>query len=155
MKFFLFVLFLTNIFFITNAREKYPNQSERFGDITVIIENLDTDAGIMLSQLFYSNYNQKEDYPTKSHKAFRKQSARMKDKKTKIVYQNVPYGTYALCTHQDINNNGKMDKTFLGFPAEPYGLSNNPTIYFSIPTFDECKFEVNKKNTVIYLIMKK
>ena len=155
MKAVFFIFLLTTIFSTINAKDSNSGKNEKFGDITVIIENLDTDEGIMLSQLFYLNYNDKEDYPTKSDKAFRKQCAKMKDKKTKIVYENVPYGTYALCTHQDINNNGKMDKTFFGFPAEPYGLSNNPTIYFSIPTFDECKFEVNQKNTIVKLIMKK
>ena len=155
MKILLVVFIITIILLTANAKENNSGNNEKFGDITVIIENLDTDDGVMLSQLFYLNYNEKEDYPTKSNKAFRKQSAKIKNKKTKFVYENVPYGTYALCSHHDINNNGKMDKTFFGFPAEPYGLSNNPTIYFSIPTFDECKFEVNKSNTIINLIMKK
>ena len=143
------------IFFITKASENNPANSGKYGDITVIIENLDCDNGVLLSQLFYLKFNDKTDFPIKSDKAYRSISAKINNKMTTFVFENVPYGTYALCAHHDINNNHKMDKTFLGFPAEPYGLSNNPTIYFTVPTFDDCKFEVNKKNTEIRLIMKK
>ena len=38
---------------------------------------------------------------------------------------------------QDLNNNGKMDKTLIGAPDEPFGISNNVEPGMSFPTFDE------------------
>ena len=43
------------------------------------------------------------------------------------VYQleNIPPGEYALLVHYDENNNGQIDKNFIGIPKEPLGFSNN------------------------------
>ena len=38
--------------------------------------------------------------------------------------ENVPPGEYALLVYHDENNNGRIDKTFMGIPKEPLGFSN-------------------------------
>ena len=53
----------------------------------------------------------------------------------------------------DINNNGKLDTTFIGIPKEPVGLSNYDGK--SIPgKFNKHKFSVNE-NTEIIIPLKK
>jgi len=47
-----------------------------------------------------------------------------------------------------------MNKTFIGLPDEGYGMSNNPTIILSPPTFDESKFVLNKNEMTIKITMK-
>ncbi len=37
---------------------------------------------------------------------------------------DLPPGTYAVLAYQDSNGNGRPDRTALGLPVEPYGLSN-------------------------------
>ncbi|MVN74788.1 DUF2141 domain-containing protein [Hymenobacter sp. HMF4947] len=54
----------------------------------------------------------------------------------------LPTGDWAVALSQDLNNNGKMDRNFLGIPSEPYAFSNNVRPHFSAPKFDECKFQV-------------
>src|SRR5690242_4161531 len=39
---------------------------------------------------------------------------------TVIELQNIPPGTYAIETYQDLNNNGRMDTSLIGLPKEPY-----------------------------------
>ena len=53
---------------------------------------------------------------------------------------DVPYGDYGVAVLHDENSNGKMDKTFLGIPLEPYGFSNNVRITFGPPKWGKAKF---------------
>ena len=44
---------------------------------------------------------------------------------TVITLTNIPPGSYAIETFQDINANNKMDTTWFGFPLEPFGFSRD------------------------------
>ena len=51
-------------------------------------------------------------------------------------------GTYAVFVAHDLNGNGKLDKSFLGMPTEPVGLSRNPgRPRFGPPKFEDSSFE--------------
>ncbi len=71
-----------------------------------------------------------------------------------IQVPNVPFGTYAVASYQDVNNNGKMDKR-LGYPLEPFGFSNNvrPTI-LGAPSFDKTKFDFISDSQVVGIEIK-
>ena len=56
-----------------------------------------------------------------------------------IVEFDLPPGEYAISTYQDINNNSKLDRYFIGKPKEPYGFSNNIKP-FGPPSYKDCKF---------------
>ena len=62
----------------------------------------------------------------------------------KVTFEIPNKGNYALAILHDVSKNGKMDFNFIGFPKEPYGFSKNPGIWYRVPTFDECAFEVSK-----------
>lgn len=59
---------------------------------------------------------------------------------TVITLNNVPPGTYAIQTFQDINSNDKMDTTWLGIPLEPFGFSRDARPFLSKPDFSDVKF---------------
>jgi len=40
-----------------------------------------------------------------------------------FTFRGVPVGTYAVAAYQDSNDNGRLDRTGLGLPLEPYGFS--------------------------------
>jgi len=61
---------------------------------------------------------------------------------TVITLTNIPPGTYAIETFQDINSNHKMDTSWFGFPLEPFGFSRDAQPHFSKPRFSAVKFEV-------------
>ena len=53
----------------------------------------------------------------------------------------IPAGSYAFGSHQDINKNGQRDENFLGMPKEPVALSNN-ALEKMIPTFADAQVAV-------------
>nr|WP_279598213.1 DUF2141 domain-containing protein [Methylobacterium sp. J-026] len=42
-----------------------------------------------------------------------------------FTFRGVPAGTYAVAAFQDANSNGRLDRTGLGLPLEPYGFSGS------------------------------
>jgi uncharacterized protein (DUF2141 family) len=58
-------------------------------------------------------------------------------------------GEWAVAVSQDLNNNDKLDKNFLGIPTEPFAFSNNVKPRLAAPRFEECKFTVAGPGQVI------
>jgi len=58
-------------------------------------------------------------------------------------------GEWAVALSQDLNNNDKLDKNFLGIPTEPFAFSNNLKPRLSAPSFQECKFTVAGPGQVV------
>lgn len=57
-------------------------------------------------------------------------------------------GNYAIAVFQDINNNGKLDKNWVGIPTEPYGFSNDPVIRFGPPSFNDCLLKLSGQSKI-------
>lgn len=70
--------------------------------------------------------------------------AKIVDGKSKVVFENVLAGEYAILCYHDKNNNDKMDFQPNGMPLESYGASNN-VMNFGPPRFDDAKFKVSDK----------
>lgn len=128
------------------------NSNPRTGTIIISVTGLENNNGIVRSHIF--NINRSEFFPTKSDSCYRKTTSFAHNNKAQIVYKNIPYGTYAVTVHHDINNNGKMDLTFIGYPDEGFGLSKNPKIGFSIPKFEECKFSLTSPHKKLNIELK-
>ena len=67
---------------------------------------------------------------------------------------DLPRGEWAVSLTQDMNNNNKIDKNFLGIPTEPYAFSNNVRPTVAAPDFNECKFLVDGPGKVISIMLK-
>lgn len=63
-------------------------------------------------------------------------------------------GDWAVALTQDINNNDKLDKNFLGIPTEPFAFSNNVRPTVAAPDFEECKFTVDGPGKVVNIVLK-
>jgi uncharacterized protein (DUF2141 family) len=59
---------------------------------------------------------------------------------TKTVSFEVPPGKYAISVYQDVNENGELDRTFIGIPKEPVGFGNNYKP-FGKPKFESAAIE--------------
>jgi uncharacterized protein (DUF2141 family) len=57
------------------------------------------------------------------------------------VVTDLPFGTYAVTVHHDVNDNGEMEQHWYGKPKEPVGASNNPSTKFGPPNFKKSKFD--------------
>jgi uncharacterized protein (DUF2141 family) len=51
-------------------------------------------------------------------------------------------GTYVLAVYHDENGNQKFDRTGIGFPAEGYGFSNNPSTLAGLPSFRSVRLAI-------------
>ena len=65
----------------------------------------------------------------------------IKTKKVPFEFQDIRKGTYLIRVYQDVNQNGKFDKKFMGTPVEPHGYYRSPEIWVS---WNDMKFEVDK-----------
>ena len=61
---------------------------------------------------------------------------------TKVTLKAPEAGTYAIVIYHDENANTDLDTTFIGYPTEGFGFSNNPTLFLGPPSHDEAAFEV-------------
>lgn len=59
-----------------------------------------------------------------------------------VVEFELPPGEYALSVYQDVDDDGKLARNFIGIPKEPAGLSNNVRPRFGPPKFKDAKFSV-------------
>jgi uncharacterized protein (DUF2141 family) len=67
---------------------------------------------------------------------------------TIVSLKDVPPGTWAVLAYQDANDNGQLDRNFIGIPSEDYGFSRNPASRFGPPGFDDAAIEVREGVTV-------
>lgn len=66
-----------------------------------------------------------------------------------LVYPiQLPPGEWAIAATQDLNENDLVDKNVLGIPSEPFALSNVGHPRFKVPSFEDCKFNVDGPTTV-------
>ena len=67
-----------------------------------------------------------------------------------VVIDSLDAGAYAVSILHDEDQSGDMEMGgFLNLiPQEGFGFSNNPTIGFSEPTFDECRFTIEEGQSV-------
>lgn len=59
-------------------------------------------------------------------------------------FADVKAGTYAVGAFQDENSNGRLDRSWTGFPREPWCLSRGPRGTLGPPSFDAASFPVTQ-----------
>ena len=92
--------------------------------------------------------NSKEDYQT-DDEAFRAVIISISEKKAKQIFEDLPFGIYAIKTFHDENENGELDTNFLGIPSENYGFSNNAKGSFGPASWEDAKFSFDKDSMII------
>lgn len=65
----------------------------------------------------------------------------------KVVFEDIPEGTYAISVIHDENNNKKFDMLMGFIPQEDYGTSNNAKGFFGPPQWEDARFSVTKGAT--------
>jgi uncharacterized protein (DUF2141 family) len=107
------------------------------GRIQILVVGLHSDAGRIVCSLFDSA----EDFP--------------RDQKDQAITISVPIvarsgtctfpvkkpGRYAAVVYHDENADGKFNTNWLGLPKEGYGFSNDASISWRPPNFQEAGFE--------------
>ncbi len=90
-----------------------------------------------------TRFNAKNGFPGKAEKALVKRVVTAEGDAQVYVFENIPYGIYAVSVMQDENRNGKIDSNFFAIPKEGVGVSNNPKMKFGPPSFEDASFRLD------------
>ena len=146
----LFLLFMLPLLIsISLLAQEAANDDTKTGDLTVEITGFENDKGKVKITLVNSkeNYSKKENH-------FLKASAGIENKKAVWVFENIPFGEYAVKSFHDENDNKKLDKSFIGIPKEKYGFSNNARGSFGPPDYKDAKFILHSTTVSIEIKVK-
>ncbi|MDF1517268.1 MAG: DUF2141 domain-containing protein [Lutibacter sp.] len=128
-------LFISSMIFAQTA----TNKPEEGISVTVSAVNALSDNGTVKFALYDEENFMKQPIVSKS--------ASVENRKSTVLFENVPEGNYAIICFHDENDNNQLDFEESGRPKESYGLSNNK-MNFGPPEFESAKFEV-KSNALI------
>lgn len=59
-----------------------------------------------------------------------------------IIFENMPYGNYAVGVLHDKDKSGEMTSNFIGMPKEAFGFTRDYNVVFRAPKYEEANFEV-------------
>ncbi|MEK9678041.1 MAG: DUF2141 domain-containing protein [Rhodospirillaceae bacterium] len=139
----LFVALVVSLYAIKGqSAEKTPGSA---AELTVTVDGLRNDQGLLRLAI----YNNPEDFP--EGKDTGDADVPIKAGVAVAKFMRLIPGRYAIAVHHDENGNKDMD-TFLGFPLEGFGFSNNAKAGISgPPDFEEASFDVGAADTAIRL----
>lgn len=110
--------------------------------LTVTITGIKNNTGKLTAEL----YNAKGKF-LKS--AFKTTSSNIKANTATVVFSDLPKSDYTVMVYHDENNNGKLDKNFVGMPKEPVACSNNAKGFMGPPKYEDAKFNLMADSKVI------
>jgi uncharacterized protein (DUF2141 family) len=112
--------------------------SAHAADLAVNIENITQTKAPIICALFDSA----DGFPMKRKSAISSVTAELEGDNAICTFKDIPAKQIAISVLEDLNNNGKVDTTFVGFPKEPWAVSNNaPAHTFGPPTFAEAAID--------------
>ncbi len=109
-------------------------------EIRVIIEGVRKNEGLVTADLYPND----EEHFLKGRGRVKLARYAARAPATKFCVTAPGPGFFALAVYHDRNANTDFDKTGLGLPAEPWGISNNPRAMFGPPPIEKALFEVTE-----------
>jgi uncharacterized protein (DUF2141 family) len=121
-----------------------PSAAPATEKVTVVVAALASTSSVVKLNF----YNAPDKFLKDGQMAIR-MVVRPDGKNTLTIPVDLAPGEWAVAVSQDLNNNDKLDKNFLGIPTEPFAFSNNVKPKLSAPSFQQCKFTVTGPGQVI------
>src|SRR5580698_10386513 len=120
------------------------------GDLALNLDGIKDNTGSVIGAVYVSKATFMDK--TKATQMFKINASAGQ---VKYVLHDLPAGRYAISICHDANNNGQMDKNFLGAPLEGFGFSNNPevTITTGPPGFGQAVFAYDGQNQTMTIKM--
>jgi uncharacterized protein (DUF2141 family) len=103
-----------------------------------------TNLGDLKGQVMVGLFDKEDNFLKEPIKGV---SAKATAEGQELVFENLPYGEYAVSVIHDENENGELD-TFLVIPTEPYGFSNNVMGKFGPPSFEQSKISFKNDTSI-------
>ena len=121
------------------------------GSLVIHVDNFNNNKGIARIAL-YSEEN-KQYFLVSLKYSSKTEELKITKNCADFVLNDIPYGKYSIIVHHDENNDGVVNRSFIGFPVEGYGISGNATT-IGKPSFEDCEFEVNSQKKTLTIDMK-
>ena len=110
-----------------------PQAHSSSSAIKVHIDGLQEAKG----QICYSLFAKSKGFPDSSENTLQAKCVPIQERSPRLTIENLHLGTYALAVFHDLNQDGELNRNFLGIPQEGFGFSQNPQIKTSPPSFGE------------------
>ena len=96
----------------------YSEETQPEFEVTLNITNIETIEGKLFLSIYQDAQSFKKKEPLKTISV-------QVDGKDMTITEKLPQGEYVFFVYQDINENDKLDRNFLGMPKEPVGYGNH------------------------------
>lgn len=71
----------------------------------------------------------------------------------KVIFEDIPYGNYALGVLHDEDKNGKMTSNFIGMPKEGFGFYRHFEVSLRAPKYEEVSFDFESSSMKVQMQM--
>ena len=88
-------------------------------------------------------------FPQDAAAALRKVTAPISANEATCRFSGVQPGAYAVAVVHDENNNGRLDRNFMGIPTEGVGASNDPHSHFGPPKYQDARFRFDGRPSTL------
>lgn len=106
------------------------------GSMEVVATGFENDRGTAAFFLF----NNSHGFPGQSANASKKMTAPIVDGRAVAIFEQIPYGYYAVAILHDLNDNAVMDRNLFGWPLEAHGLSRDAKGFLGPPAYEDARF---------------
>lgn len=89
-----------------------------------------------------------------SEKGCRSQSVDASGRSVRSAFADVLPGTYAVKVFHDINSDGELNTSWIGWPQEPYGFSNDAPVNAGPPSFRLAAIQMGEKDLTIRIALR-
>ena len=135
-----FNILLTGIALLFAESALFANDSttvkENSGSLILNVTGFENDEGTAMIALS----NSEEDYNSRKE-PYVGAMPKIENQKVTWVFENLPFGIYAIKVFHDEDSDMELDTNFLGIPSEDYGFSNNATGSFGPANWEDTKFK--------------
>lgn len=146
-KWYLLFVLINLLFLQNNTAQSTPKANDNV--LTIKVSGIKKVKGSLLVAV----YKSAEDYENGLAYAIQKINVPVTDKKQVLEITGLDFGPYGIKMFQDINDDGALNKNFVGIPKEPYGFSNDAKATFSAPDFEETVFVFGAENKAISIVL--
>lgn len=119
-------------------------------EIRIVIEGVKKNEGLMTADLYPND----QEHFLKGDGRVKLVRYAAKAPATKFCVTAPGPGMFAMAVYHDRNANTDFDKTGMGLPDEPWGISNNPRALFGPPPIEKALFEVTQDGATLAIKLK-
>lgn len=115
--------------------------------LTVAVSGMRNQKG----QVCLSLFSEDQGFPSSNERALDYRCVKAEKTPLAVKFSNLSPGSYAVAVFHDENEDGILNRGFLGIPKEGFGFSRNPKILTGPPSFKDAAILVTEPNTEIQI----